>query len=532
MERRPASRLRAALQLLAGIRGAAAEELTMDVQVSRHYAIVTSITIGTPPQKLNCMLDSGSSELWVPSKLCSTCKSEHYFQANESSTFTPEMIRTWTGLRPKEVKVTYGSGQIVGHMVRDTLGFGPYQIQHKSFIMVEDAALPPRTWDGICGLGWAELSKNGPPLYKRIQESGHPGIIALVPTVRSPTGPSQAHLVIGQVPEASMKPGTLVWAKAEPLVLQAGAFGRSNPIATKHSFWVVSGGVAITKSTPRPTRFLVDTGTDQVLLVPPQHYRSLVFSLLPAGSERMCSTDAAAGGLVVCDCKITQSKLPPLRINLGGGDGRDFVLTLAELFRPIPVKGGGAMCLLQIRPNVMMVPSKPVPAPGVDKGGIGGFLGHLLGGLTGRPTPRAQPAPPPARLAPYPLPIFGLNEPSQAQAARRLQLMDPKSDLWVLGGVFLERFVTVFDYDGARIGFAEPTASVAPMGLHEVLASPLPLRLQGGADWRHWAHAASAAFVLGSVAVAAAALLRMGASGHRSLGEGTEADPESDGYVE
>merc|ERR1712079_924847 len=38
-------------------------------------------------------------------------------------------------------------------------------------------------------------------------------------------------------------------------------------------------------------------------------------------------------------------------------------------------------------------------------------------------------------------------------------------DVWVLGGVFLERYVTIFDFDNARIGFAEPVNQVASSGL-------------------------------------------------------------------
>merc|ERR1719433_2695602 len=56
-----------------------------------------------------------------------------------------------------------------------------------------------------------------------------------------------------------------------------------------------------------------------------------------------------------------------------------------------------------------------------------------------------------------------------AEPARRLQLVLPGfpnmgpqpregsvDDLFVLGGVFLERYVTVFDFSNARIGFAQP----------------------------------------------------------------------------
>jgi hypothetical protein len=61
----------------------------------------------------------------------------------------------------------------------------------------------------------------------------------------------------------------------------------------------------------------------------------------------------------------------------------------------------------------------------------------------------------------------------EAATQRRLQLIppiltggnggvpeDPMADLWVLGGIFLERHVTIFDFDNARVGFAEPAADL------------------------------------------------------------------------
>lgn len=61
-------------------------------------------------------------------------------------------------------------------------------------------------------------------------------------------------------------------------------------------------------------------------------------------------------------------------------------------------------------------------------------------------------------------PNQGLSSPS-----RRAQLLlpfpfterDPMADVWVLGGVFLERFVVVFDFDQGRLGFAEPAQAEA-----------------------------------------------------------------------
>jgi len=39
---------------------------------------------------------------------------------------------------------------------------------------------------------------------------------------------------------------------------------------------------------------------------------------------------------------------------------------------------------------------------------------------------------------------------------------NPTDDLWILGGVFLEHFVTIFDFDSERLGFCEPSGSGAP----------------------------------------------------------------------
>jgi len=39
--------------------------------------------------------------------------------------------------------------------------------------------------------------------------------------------------------------------------------------------------------------------------------------------------------------------------------------------------------------------------------------------------------------------------------------VNPVQDLWVLGGVFMEKFVTIFDFDHKQVGFAELTTAVA-----------------------------------------------------------------------
>jgi len=559
----------------------------LSTQVSRKYALVAPISIGTPPQKLRCLLDSGSSDLWVPSKRCESCENELYFRADESSTFMPEHVRGPFSSRPqpKSVSVAYGSGEITGYAVRDTLNFGNVRVENQSFIIVEDAALPPRrSWDGICGLGWNGLAHVGRPLYKRIQEGGNAAhaIFTLVPGRSCGNcggqGDGGPYLAVGEVPPGAAKDGTMVWAKEEKNNPRSGARGED------HGFWVVSGGVAITKEKPTPVRFLVDTGTNQVLLVPPKFYRAFMSSLLPSDTfQKRCGADPAAGNLIICECAIQhEPELPPLRIFLGG---KAFPLKLSELFTKVPAKDGGEdLCLLLVQPNALSRPDnlggllggilggllgpgglgashqmappdqprvkpppmsppdqpwvKPPPVPlggksaGQPSEGLSGLLGDLLDGLVGKinasksgntPAGGAGAGPPTSPLAmppPFgmPMPPSSMQPGTETQIveenkpdgtvctstlvithgkvqknttrctspARRLQLgglpiwggpvQEPMDDLWILGGVFLERYVVAFDFDNARIGFAEPQG-----GAEAIPLQPYRLDAEGGA---------------------------------------------------
>jgi len=50
---------------------------------------------------------------------------------------------------------------------------------------------------------------------------------------------------------------------------------------------------------------------------------------------------------------------------------------------------------------------------------------------------------------------------TSSPTSRRLQ-QDLLQNTWVLGGVFLDKFVTVLDFDKKRIGFANPTSWASP----------------------------------------------------------------------
>ncbi|CAK9068397.1 unnamed protein product [Durusdinium trenchii] len=560
------------------------EKKQLDLSITRSHALVAQLEVGTPAQKMSCLLDTGSADLWIPSKRCKSCETEHLFHADRSSTFSPELVKTLSGHQaPVPVHLSYGTGDIVGYKVEDTVLFGGAEIKNQSFIIVEDAQLPrQRGWDGICGLGWKGIAQLEKPLYERLQDQGRKAIFSFVPE-----GTSSAHMVLGQVPHYAVKPGTLVWTDAEPL--ERGHDGRS--------FWVARGGIAVHKQTPHKARFLVDTGTNQVLLAPRHLYMSIMRSVLPQEKfNELCGIDEMAGGAVFCDCSIVAHShdLPPLKIFLAD---RAFELPIGEMFSRIPTKDGrGEACLLAVQPNNLNVEasgSMPMPLP---FGGLGGLLpkmpgfnlpfdlpdllggglpgfGHSGSGLGHGPSPAASglstPGPSASGAASSPFGAgfpgfdgkfpgfdgkpFGLGIGKLGKGVlseqvreeirtrpdgtvckyitvtenghvksrredcgkpgsdvRRLQLVvpmvqreirfrdlikggileipldpageeEPADDLWILGGMFLERFVVSFDFDQGRMGFAEPVGKTQDLD-----TIGMALRLRGMASETRW----------------------------------------------
>lgn len=490
------------------------------LRVPRSHMFVTDISVGTPPQPMKCLVDSGSADFWIPSRRCKTCKNVHHFRADQSSSFMPAVARTVTGpgrvsgLMPVPVRVSYSRnqgqrhGEVVGFLVQDKVHFGMVAIENQSFVIVEEAKLPQhRSWDGICGLGWKRmlasgtgqpLYKNFKPMYKNLEMGAGGGAEAVITLVPSPAG--QAYIVAGQVPFATCKAGTLVWVQAEIL----------DPTTDEErSFWAASGRWYVLDSPDSPRhyeaesmRFLIDTASS-FILVPPREYLRVVRGLFPPGVfDKQCGVDQWADNQVVCLCSVEKS-MKQFHIVI---EGHEFELTADMLFKRVPARNGGELCLLMVQQNPM-TSTDPLE-----------LLGDLLGGTHGPPEMQgSEGTASPTRTveAPFmmpPLPFLmpmsgaiaglmngrpddGAEEVVQTMAdgsicttrlifqggtlqknvtscrtpeattGRRLSreaeaeanavATADAGNFWVLGAPFLERFVVILDYERARLGVAE-----------------------------------------------------------------------------
>ena len=142
------------------------------------YGMYTGeVAIGTPEQKFWVVMDTGSSNLWVPDSTCTnyqvspSCAVQKKFDNRSSSTF-----QSGCGLSSCLLLLPYGSGTVLGALSADTVSVGGFQLANTSFGRVFEEPGPLDEWgapafDGIMGLAYPMLQMPmGSPLLMPFDE--------------------------------------------------------------------------------------------------------------------------------------------------------------------------------------------------------------------------------------------------------------------------------------------------------------------------------------------------------------------------
>ncbi|PSR84373.1 eukaryotic aspartyl protease [Coniella lustricola] len=128
----------------------------------------SEISVGTPPQTFKVILDTGSSNLWVPSSKCGSiaCYLHSTYESSSSSTYKKN---------GSAFEIQYGSGSMKGFVSQDTLNIGDITIKNQDFAEATEEpglAFAFGKFDGILGLGYDTISVNKivPPFYSMVDQ--------------------------------------------------------------------------------------------------------------------------------------------------------------------------------------------------------------------------------------------------------------------------------------------------------------------------------------------------------------------------
>ncbi|CDU85198.1 hypothetical protein YYC_02932 [Plasmodium yoelii 17X] len=206
-------------------------------------AFFGTASLGDNKQSFTFILDTGSSNLWVPNTDCKSggCPYKHRYDSSTSHTYEKDGT---------PVSILYGSGGIKGFFSNDIFTIGHHTIPYKFIEVTQTDDLEPiytaSEFDGIIGLGWKSLAVgNVEPVIVEMKKRGQ--IENAVFSFYLPEAEkSIGYFTIGGI-EESFYTGDLTYEKL-----------------TNESYWQINLDVAFGIVTLDNANIIVDSGTSAI----------------------------------------------------------------------------------------------------------------------------------------------------------------------------------------------------------------------------------------------------------------------------
>jgi hypothetical protein len=263
-----------------------------DFQNAQYYG---PITIGTPPQKFNVIFDTGSSNLWVPSK---SKWQPLNFHSKYDNTKSSTYVKNGTTF-----SIRYGSGSLTGFVSEDTVNMGGVDVKNTLFAEATTEpglAFKIGKFDGIMGMAFSSIAVDGltPAWYSAVGDAKLFGVYL------GGTSGVGGEMTLGGT-DSSHYTGDISYF----------------PVS-RAKYWQISVDTFSVGNLSK-VEGILDTGTS-LLVVPP--------AVMTSFGNQVGAKSIAMGKEWTIDCSKI-STLPTLNIMIGGKpfplEGKDYVLQVS-----------------------------------------------------------------------------------------------------------------------------------------------------------------------------------------------------------
>jgi cathepsin D len=289
------------------------DEILKNYMDAQYYG---EISIGSPPQNFSVIFDTGSSNLWVPSKKCHfweiACMLHHRYDSTKSTSYQAD---------GRPFKIQYGTGSMKGFVSKDTVCIGEACVQGQEFAEATSEpglAFIAAKFDGILGMGYPTISVDHltPVFYNMITQKSVPQPVFAFWLDRNPEAKTGGELTLGGI-DSKRYTGSIAYSNV-----------------TREGYWqfkmdrINSKGAAIACS--NGCNAIADTGT------------SLIAG--PKGDVQKIQEAIGATPLAMGEYFVNCSYLPQLpKISMVIG-GKEFTLTADDYIMKIS-QFGQHICL-------------------------------------------------------------------------------------------------------------------------------------------------------------------------------------------